>query len=237
MRVRMRCKIKPYNCYDAARKRENGDRNSGSPFLCKMNMIGNGGAPMGNKWKNLRSYWNKPQRAAYLFLLTAAILILVFNIIPLFASFFISMLDMGISFNSAKFIGLDNFKEALTDRRFINSLIVTIKFTVIEVPIQMVLGLVLSAMLTKNTFTNKLFRSIYFIPIVCSATAIGIMWQIILHSNVGLITYWVKLLGFGKVNLLNTSGADAGRCNFRIPLENLRYIHHYPYFGHAEFAR
>lgn len=73
---------------------------------------------MGNKWKNLRSYWNKPQRAAYLFLLPAAILILVFNIIPLFASFFISMLDMGISFNSAKFIGLDNFKEALTDRRF-----------------------------------------------------------------------------------------------------------------------
>lgn len=42
---------------------------------------------MGNKWKNLRSYWNKPQRAAYLFLLPAAILILVFNIIPLFASF------------------------------------------------------------------------------------------------------------------------------------------------------
>ena len=143
---------------------------------------------MGKKWSNLRSYWNKPQRAAYLFLLPAAVLILVFNIIPLFASFFISMLDMGISFDSAKFIGLDNFKEALTDRRFVNSLIVTLKFTVIEVPIQMVLGLVLSAMLTKNTFTNKLFRSIYFIPIVCSATAIGIMWQIILHSNVGLIT-------------------------------------------------
>lgn len=98
---------------------------------------------MGKKWSNLRSYWNKPQRAAYLFLLPAAVLILVFNIIPLFASFFISMLDMGISFDSAKFIGLDNFKEALTDRRFVNSLIVTLKFTVIEVPIQMVLGLVL----------------------------------------------------------------------------------------------
>lgn len=165
---------------------------------------------MGKKWSNLRSYWNKPQRAAYLFLLPAAVLILVFNIIPLFASFFISMLDMGISFDSAKFIGLDNFKEALTDRRFVNSLIVTLKSTVIEVPIQMVLGLVLSAMLTKNTFTNKLFRSIYFIPIVCSATAIGIMWQIILHSNVGLITYWVKLLGFGKVNFLNTPGLTLG---------------------------
>lgn len=171
-------------------------------------------------WEWRRTHGEQMEKSAFLLeqtaesgipvLLPAAILILVFNIIPLFASFFISMLDMGISFNSAKFIGLDNFKEALTDRRFINSLIVTIKFTVIEVPIQMVLGLVLSAMLTKNTFTNKLFRSIYFIPIVCSATAIGIMWQIILHSNVGLITYWVKLLGFGKVNFLNTPGLTLG---------------------------
>lgn len=161
---------------------------------------------MKEKEKQVRSYWNKPSHAAYLFILPAAILIVTFNIIPLLASFVISMLDMGISFDSAKFIGLDNFKEALADKRFINSMIVTLKFTVIEVPIQMVLGLVLSAMLTKNTFTNKLFRSIYFLPIVCSATAIGIMWQIILHSNVGLVTYWVKALGLGKINFLNTPG-------------------------------
>jgi len=159
-----------------------------------------------NRLNSIKSYWNKPKRAAYLFIAPAAILIMVFNVLPLFSSFFISTLDMNISISSAKFVGLDNFKEALSDKRFLNSLWVTIKYTVLEVPIQMVLGLLLSALLTKNTIKNKVFRSIYFIPIVCSATAIGIMWQIILHSNVGLITYWIKLLGFGKVNFLNTEG-------------------------------
>lgn len=158
------------------------------------------------KVKKLGAYWNKPAHAAYLFIFPAALLLLVFNVIPLLASFYVSTLDMGISFDSAKFVGLANFKEALTDYRFINSVGVTLKFTLIEVPIQMVLGLVMSALLTKNTFSNKLFRSIYFIPIVCSATAIGIMFQIILHSNVGLVTYWLRELGFGKVNLLNTPG-------------------------------
>ncbi len=161
---------------------------------------------MDKKNKSIRSYWNKPSHAAYLFIMPAAVLLLVFNVIPLIASFYVSTLDMGISFESAKFIGMGNFIEALGDYRFRNSLKVTILFTVIEVPIQMVLGLVMSALLTKNTFTNKLFRSIYFLPIVCSATAIGIMFQIILHSNVGLVTYWVKMLGFGKVNFLNTPG-------------------------------
>ena len=163
-----------------------------------------------NKSHGIRSYWNKPQHAAYLFILPAALLLLVFNVIPLFASFYISTLNMVISFDNATFVGMANYREALTDMRFINSIKVTVLFTAVEVPIQMVIGLVMSALLTKNTFTNKLFRSSYFLPILCSATAIGIMFQIILHSNVGLVTYWIKLLGFGKVNFLNTPGLTLG---------------------------
>ena len=159
-----------------------------------------------NRYNHIRSYWNKPKHVAYLFIAPAAILTIIFKVLPLFASFLISTLDMSFTFSNAKFVGLDNFREALSDKRFLNSLWVTIKYTALEVPLQMVLGLLLSALLTKNTLKNKVLRSIYFLPIVCSATAIGIMWQIILHSNVGLITYWIKLLGFGKVNFLNTEG-------------------------------
>ena len=161
---------------------------------------------MGKHGQGLRAYWNKPYHAAYLFILPAALLLLVFNVIPLFASFYISTLDVGIAIDKATFVGLKNYIEALHDSRFLNSIKVTVFFTAVEVPIQMIIGLVMSALLTKNTFTNKLFRSIYFLPIVCSATAIGIMFQIILHSNVGIVTYWVRMLGFGKVNFLYTPG-------------------------------
>jgi multiple sugar transport system permease protein len=140
---------------------------------------------------------------AYLFIAPACLLIVLFNLVPLIASFIVSTLDMQVSFADAKFVGLNNFKESFTDWRFINSIKVTLRWTFMEVPVQMFVGLVLSAILTKNSLSNRIFRSIYFVPIVCSATAIGIMFQIILHSNIGIYPYWLRLAGFGKVDLLN----------------------------------
>lgn len=43
-------------------------------------------------------------------------------------------------------------------------------------------------------------------PIICSATATGIMWKLILHSNVGYVTYLFRLMGLGKINFMNTPG-------------------------------
>ena len=144
--------------------------------------------------------------APYLFIAPVIILLFVFNIAPLLISFFISLFDADISFNLNKFIGLGNFAEVFQDSRFYNSLCVTLKWTVVEVPCQLLIALLLAGLLTRNTVTNKLFRAIYFMPIVCSATATGIMWKLILHSNVGYITYVLRMMGFGKINFMNTAG-------------------------------
>ena len=69
----------------------------------------------------------------------------------------------------------------------------------------MIIGLVLSALLAKNTVLNKLFRSIYFLPVVASAVTVGVTWQLVLHSNIGIFTYWLKLLGMKDANLLNNT--------------------------------
>lgn len=144
--------------------------------------------------------------APYLFIAPVIILLFVFNIAPLLISFFISLFDADISFNLNKFIGLGNFAEVFQDSRFYNSLGVTLKWTVVEVPCQLLIALLLAGLLTRNTVINKLFRAIYFMPIVCSATATGIMWKLILHSNVGYITYVLRMMGFGKINFMNTAG-------------------------------
>ena len=144
--------------------------------------------------------------APYLFIAPVIILLFVFNIAPLLISFFISLFDADISFNLNKFIGLGNFAEVFQDSRFYNSLVVTLKWTVVEVPCQLLIALLLAGLLTRNTVINKLFRAIYFMPIVCSATATGIMWKLILHSNVGYITYVLRMMGFGKINFMNTAG-------------------------------
>lgn len=57
------------------------------------------------------------------------------------------------------FVGFQNYIEAFADKRLWNSLWVTIRFTLIEVTVQMVVGLVLAALLTRNTARNKIFRA------------------------------------------------------------------------------
>lgn len=148
-------------------------------------------------------FQKKLERTAYLFIAPAAILLIVFSIIPLIASFWVSTQRMGVDISQAEFVGLDNFKRAFSDRRFLESVQISLKYTAIEVPLQMVIGVVLSAMLAKNTRFNKTMRGIYFLPVVCSAVVVGVTWQLVLHSNIGIFTYWLKCLGFEDINLLN----------------------------------
>jgi multiple sugar transport system permease protein len=154
------------------------------------------------------SIGKKPLRTRivpYLFIAPVMLLLLVFNIVPLLGCFGISLYDITATLGNSKFLGIGNFREALSDVRFWNSLKVTFKWTLVEVPAQLIIAIALAGLLTKNSHTNKLFRAIYFMPIICSATATGIMWKLILHSNVGYVTYLCKLLGFGKINFMNDS--------------------------------
>ncbi len=156
--------------------------------------------------KKMIQYWNHPSRSAYLFLAPSVILLILFSVIPLVIAFGLSLFDVSITMDTAKFIGFHNFIEAFQDSRFTNSLKVTAIFTGLEVPIQVLGALVIAALITKNNKRNKILRGIYFLPVICSATAIGIMWRMILHSNIGFITAVLQSIGFGKINFLNTPG-------------------------------
>ena len=156
--------------------------------------------------KKMIKYWNKPSRSAYLFLAPSVILLILFSVVPLIIAFGLSLFDVSITMDSARFIGLENFAEAFQDSRFINSVKVTAIFTGLEVPLQVLGALVVAALIAKNNIKNKIFRAVYFLPVICSATAIGIMWKMILHSNIGFVTAALQSMGLGKINFLNTPG-------------------------------
>jgi len=153
--------------------------------------------------KNIWKYLNSDEGSAYVFILPSIILLFLFIILPLIMAFGLSFFDVPMTLNSAKFVGVDNFKEAFQDKRFLNSLKVTLIFTAIEVPIQVFGAMIIAALISKNNIPNKIFRAIYFLPVICSATAIGIMWKMILHSNVGFFTYSLQALGLGRINFFN----------------------------------
>lgn len=157
-------------------------------------------------YKRAYRYLNRPGRCAYIFLAPSLILLFLYNLLPLVMAFVLSLFDANLTLSQMDFVGLGNFTEAFGDARFLNSLQVTGVLTLVELPVQVFGAMIVAAPLCKNSVRNKFFRSIYFLPVICSATAIGVMWKMILHSNIGLITYLLRAMGFGKINFLNTPG-------------------------------
>lgn len=142
------------------------------------------------------------QRVAYLFLLPSLIILTVFVFVPLIASLVISLLNMDIFMNNISFAGLANFKQMVTDSRVSNATFNTFYFTVLEVPIQILLALFLATFVSSNTRFCKAIRSVYYIPFVCSMTAVGIVWSMLLDPNMGLVPYLLKNSGMGTVAFL-----------------------------------
>lgn len=159
---------------------------------------------MQQRIQSIYKYWNRPSRCAYLFLAPSIILLLFFSMLPLMMAFVLSLFDINATLSQFSFVSLGNYTKAFQDARFLNSLKVTAVLTAIELPIQVFGAMIIAAFLTKNSIRNRIYRSIYFLPVICSATAIGIMWKMILNSNIGFITYAIRILGFGRINFLNT---------------------------------
>jgi multiple sugar transport system permease protein len=146
---------------------------------------------------------NKPKYAAYMFVIPAFTIIVVFNIIPLFSSLVISTLNITTYFTNIKFVGFSNYIRAFSDTYFINSWKVTLLFTVFDVPVSIFFTMFISAMIQRTNIMNKAFRSIYILPLICSSTVIGLMWSLFLNPNVGWGTWFLTTLGLPRLAIFS----------------------------------
>lgn len=149
-----------------------------------------------------RKFQPHNQKAAYLFILPSMLILSIFVFIPLIASVVISLLNMNIFMNDISFAGLSNFEKLFTDERVWNATLNTVLFSVFQVPLQIGLALLLSMYVARNTRYTKLLRSIYYLPFVCSMTAIGIVWSMLLDPNLGIFPYWLNQIGMESVSFL-----------------------------------
>ena len=154
-----------------------------------------------NKGKRKR-YEAQNQKSAYLFILPSMVVLSVFVFIPLIASFVISITDMNIFMKDVRFVGIANFTRLFADKRVTNATFNSLYFSILEVPLQIGLALFLTVCLAKNNKYSKLLRSVYYLPFVCSMTAIGIVWSMLLDPNMGLIAYWLRQAGLETIAFL-----------------------------------
>jgi multiple sugar transport system permease protein len=120
---------------------------------------------------------------------------------------------VGISFlnwdllTPPKWAGLDNFARLLTDNLFQKSLVNTFAFSSLYVPAVIVLSLAVALLLNRKIRAVGLFRVIYFMPVVSSAVAVGLVWTWIYARDTGLLNTTLASLGMQPVNWLGTQTA------------------------------
>lgn len=141
----------------------------------------------------------KKDNIAYLFLLPSMIGVLLFSLGPLLMSLFFSLTDWNFvrGFGNWNIIWLDNFKELLSDKWFIDALKNTFLITIVTVPVGLILSMIIAALIDNfcSTRLGNILRVSMYMPHICNIVASSAVWMALL-SAYGPFTLMMKALGW-----------------------------------------
>jgi len=127
--------------------------------------------------------------ARYVLLAPALILVFATTVYPMANAFWLSFQQWQLTKSKAPvgFVGLDNYLRAFDDRFFINSVVVTVEYTVLSVVLTLVLGLGMAVTLQKRSFINTIIRTFLIFPFAVSPALKGYSFRFMLQPDYGII--------------------------------------------------
>ena len=99
-------------------------------------------------------------------------------------------------------IGLDNYIHIFSDADFLNSLKNTALYVICVVPISTVLSLISANLLNQKIKGIGIFQTAFFLPMVTSVTAIGLVWKLMFNHRFGVINAILGIFGIDQINWL-----------------------------------
>jgi multiple sugar transport system permease protein len=124
--------------------------------------------------------------AGLAYLAPSLIIILIFIYIPVATALGISFTSWEARSTSAEFIGFDNYLQLLRNPQLWNALKNTVYFTVLKIPLDLVLSLAIALVLNQKLRGIGLFRMAYFMPVITSVVAVAAIWRVIYNPSFGL---------------------------------------------------
>ena len=142
--------------------------------------------------------------SAFILLFPAFFCLFLFNFYPILRNFYLSFTSWDMVTGDPRFIGLENYQEMFESRDFWESVVVTVKYTVMYVPVTMLGGFLLAVLLKSKSKMNILYRTIFFSPYVTSMVAMAAVFLFIYHPQYGTLNTILGYLGIEPVRWLNT---------------------------------
>lgn len=101
-----------------------------------------------------------------------------------------------------EYVGLNNYIRLFKDEVFFRSLINTLIFLVIHIPLQIIVALFLAVILNQNIKFRGFFRAAFFLPVIVSGVVVTILWQQLYGFDTGLLNRLLVSIGLGRVGWL-----------------------------------
>jgi multiple sugar transport system permease protein len=141
--------------------------------------------------------------APYLVMVPALLFLLAVSIVPLLYSLVVSLLRFNLmNLDRTGFVGLRNFQLILESPDFWNSLRVTVQFVVIAVGLELILGLGLALVLSRNVPGIAFFRSFILVPLALAPVVVGLLWRFMLNTESGVLNW---LISFSRTDFLSNT--------------------------------
>lgn len=138
---------------------------------------------------------------SYLFLLPWFVLLFLFTLYPFVEGIRMSLFEYGLK--EQTFVGLDNFREILSDRAFLNAIIVTLKMCVIIIPGTVVFSLLVAyAIQDLSPRTKSIVKIVFYLSAMISQVALIMVWKWMFNPAYGMYKTLCEQFGMVELNLL-----------------------------------
>lgn len=139
--------------------------------------------------------------APYLFLLPAAVVLLVFFFIPFFQTIYLSFLDYSTDIYSPTLVGLKNYTNLLHSALFYKVMFNTFVYLFVAVPILAIVPLFLAILINQKLRGLTLYKILIYLPVIVSivVAAIAFKW---LYAQAGILNYFLQVFGLNAIGWL-----------------------------------
>lgn len=140
----------------------------------------------------------------WLLLLPALTILTIFVLVPVVLSYFASLFDIPLTGLAWRYVGLDNYREAVRDPQIRRSLWNTFLYSLMTIVPSIGLGLALALLVDSFTRGRTILRTLLFLPVTSSLVAMAIVFQWIFGVRGGFINALLGLVGLGPINFLGS---------------------------------
>jgi multiple sugar transport system permease protein len=95
--------------------------------------------------------------------------------------------------------GVRNWLKLTQDRFYFQSVLVTLQFVLLLVPLRILIAVILGVLLDKIIFAKKLYRAFFFAPVVTSAVALSFVMRALFAESYGVINFLLGFLGIQSI--------------------------------------